>query len=146
MAKPGLSYTLVGIQFVALAVIVLTGPLLARNALLLALEFAGFALAAWAFWSLRGSIPNITPDVRANATLVQHGPYRFVRHPIYTAVLLITLALVLEESTALRVVTWLLLAATLLVKLDYEERLLAARFPDYPAYQRTTKRLIPFLF
>jgi protein-S-isoprenylcysteine O-methyltransferase Ste14 len=146
MAKPRLSYALVLLQFLALAVIAITGPWLARTRLLLLLEFAGFGLLGWALWSMRRSAPNITPDVRANAALVQDGPYRFVRHPMYLALLLITLALVLEEATPLRVVTWLLLVATLLVKLNYEERLLAARFPAYQDYQRTTKRLVPFLY
>lgn len=146
MAKPRISYALVLLQFLALAIIALTGPLLARSLLLLVLEFAGFALGGWALWSMRSSLPNITPDVRRGATLVRAGPYRSIRHPMYTALLLIALALVLEEATTLRVVTWLLLAATLVVKLTYEERLLVAHFPDYPAYQSTTKRLLPFLF
>jgi protein-S-isoprenylcysteine O-methyltransferase Ste14 len=65
---------------------------------------------------------------------------------MYASLLLITLPLVLAELTPLRVATWLLLLGNLIVKLNYEERLLVARFPEYTSYQRTSKRLIPFIY
>lgn len=140
------SYVLVGLQFLALIVIGWTGPLLAQHPLLLAIEIAGFAVAVWALWSIRVSPPNITPDVRTGATLVAHGPYRWIRHPMYSSLILITLALVLDTPSALRWVTWLLLVATLVVKLNYEERLLASHFAEYSDYSQVTKRLIPFVY
>lgn len=145
-AKPLLSWTLVAIQFLALAIFVLTGPLIARPWPLLLLEVAGVALLGWAAWSMRRSVPNVLPDVRQGATLQRHGPYRWIRHPMYAALLLITLALLLAEFSGLRLAAWLLLAANLVIKLQYEEKLLLARFPDYAAYQRTSKRLIPFIY
>lgn len=64
----------------------------------------------------------------------------------YTLVALQFMALVLNEPSTLRRAVVALLVAVLVVKLRYEERLLTAHFPDYPAYQQTTRRLIPFLF
>ncbi len=145
-SNPRISYALVALQFVALAVLAVTGPWIARSLPWLLLEGAGLALLLWAGWAMRRSLPNVTPDVRRNATLVQEGPFRFIRHPIYSGVLLVTLALLLDAPSVLRAAAWLLLAATLVVKLHYEERLLRAAFSGYAAYQQTTKRLVPFLY
>lgn len=140
------SYLLVGLQFLCVAIIAVTGPWIARSLLFLLLECAGIALAAWALWTLRVSPPNVLPDVRASATLVRTGPFRWIRHPLYSGLLLACGALVLDAPAPLRVVTWLLLAATLVVKLRYEERLLDAAFPDYAAYKLETRRLIPYVW
>lgn len=144
--KPRTSYTLVGLQFLALAILVLTGPLLARSPVWLALELGGLALAAWAVVSMRHSLPNVLPDVRASASLVQDGPFRWIRHPLYASLLFICGALLLDAPSPLRAATWLLLAATLIVKLRYEERLLCAAFPDYTHYQQHSWRLIPHVY
>ena len=144
--NPRKSLLLVMIQMLALAVLVLTGPIFARALLFLALEMAGIALIVWALWSMRGSLPNVTPDVRRGVALVRHGPYRWIRHPMYTSLLMIGAALVLDELTALRAAAFLLLAADLVTKLNYEERLLADRFPEYTDYQQQSHRLIPYLY
>lgn len=89
---------------------------------------------------------NVTPAVRHGSSLIERGPYVWIRHPMYAALIVIGLALVLNAPTAARWTTWGLLAANLVVKLLYEERLLVAAFPHYAAYQRRTSRLIPWLF
>jgi len=144
--NPRISYTLVALQFAALGMLALTGPVLPRTPVGLALELAALALGLWALWSMRRSLPNITPDVRPTATLVRAGPYRWIRHPMYTMLIGAGAALVLNQPTALRWAVWALLVGVLLVKIRYEERLLSAHFPDYPAYQQTSKRLIPFIY
>ena len=91
--------------------------------------------------------PNLTPLPRPkpDATLVQTGPYRLVRHPIYAG------GIALAYGWALFVQGWLTLvyATVLLIFLDVksarEERWLTAKFPDYPDYQRRVRKLIPFL-
>ena len=145
-SKPLVSYTLVFLQFAALGILALTGPIIARTPLWLALELAGLALGLWALWSMRRSLPNITPDVRPNATLVRTGPYRWIRHPMYTMLLLAGGAVVLNAPSALRAAVWVLLVGVLLVKIRYEERLLSAHFTDYAAYQQESKRLVPFVY
>ncbi len=94
--KPNLriSYSLVALQFMALGILALTGPVITRPPFWLALEAGGLALGLWALWSMRNSPPNITPDVRPQATLVRAGPYRWIRHPMYTMLILISVALV----------------------------------------------------
>jgi protein-S-isoprenylcysteine O-methyltransferase Ste14 len=147
-AKPDLlkSYTLVVIQFGALLALALTGPIIARHPVLLAVELAALALAVWAIVTMRLRHINVLPDVRPDSRLVRQGPYRWIRHPMYASILLGALALVLDESTPLRWLIYVVLLVNLLVKLHYEERLLAAAFPLYTAYQEVSKRLIPFIY
>lgn len=147
-AKPDLlkSYTLVVIQFGALLALALTGPIIARHPVLLAVELAALALAMWAIVTMRLRHINVLPDVRPDGRLVRQGPYHWIRHPMYASILLGALALVLDESTPLRWLIYIVLLVNLLVKLHYEERLLAAAFPLYTAYQEVSKRLIPFIY
>ncbi|MCE7988870.1 MAG: isoprenylcysteine carboxylmethyltransferase family protein [Caldilinea sp. CFX5] len=140
------SYLLVLLQFAAILAILLTGPLWARAPWLLAVELAGLALVLWALLAMQLANLHVLPDVRSNAQLVQRGPYRWIRHPMYSAILLATLALVIDAFTWLRLGFWFVLLIDLLIKLHYEERLLAAHYTDYGYYQQQTKRLLPFVY
>jgi protein-S-isoprenylcysteine O-methyltransferase Ste14 len=78
--------------------------------------------------------------------LVVSGPYRLVRHPIYSGILLAGVGTAVALSWG-----WLILVILAGVYLGYssvvEERFLTEQFPDrYPVYQRSTKRIIPFVF
>lgn len=77
--------------------------------------------------------------------LVTHGPYRFLRHPIYAAVMYFVWAGVLSfrstEAIALAVVVTLCLG----VRMFLEEQFLIAAYPEYKEYSKKAKRLIPFL-
>lgn len=69
-----------------------------------------------------------------------------IRHPMYTSLLVLGADLVLGAPSLLRCLLWLALLADLVVKMSYEERLLAAHFSTYPAYRRSTWRIVPFIY
>ena len=140
------SYTLVAIQFACLFLIAFTGRSLRGTRSSWAWSWPRWALGLWAVFSVRIGNFNVVPDVRPDGQLVQHGPYRFIRHPMYASLLLGSLALVLDTPVWWRWLVWGVLLVNLLVKLTYEERLLAAHFPAYAAYQRASKRLVPFVW
>jgi protein-S-isoprenylcysteine O-methyltransferase Ste14 len=77
---------------------------------------------------------------------VTSGPYRLVRHPIYSGIL------VAGIGTATALSWWWLVPVALagayfLYSAAVEERWLADQFPDaYPAYRRSTKMRVPFIF
>ncbi|WP_327010699.1 isoprenylcysteine carboxylmethyltransferase family protein [Dactylosporangium sp. NBC_01737] len=77
------------------------------------------------------------------ARLRTGGVYAYVRHPIYTALLLGGAGVVLLAARPARIWVWLALLALLWSKTILEERALTARFPDYPAYAARTPRLVP---
>ena len=140
------SYVLVGVQFACLVAFLVSGPWIARHELFLALELSGILLMAWAIFTMKVNKVNAFPEVKAGSRLVTHGPYRWIRHPMYTALLLITLALVCESFSYWRGFWWILLSADLVAKLSYEERFLGEVFDDYEAYRLRTWRLVPWIF
>jgi protein-S-isoprenylcysteine O-methyltransferase Ste14 len=142
---------LTGVSAVGVFVIagVLRGGSLAVHSLILggigALLFAcGIALAVWARLNL-GSNWGMPTSQRVDPELVTSGPYRFVRHPIYSGLLTAMLGTALVNN-----LLGLVVVAVLVAYFYYcgivEERNLTATFPKaYPEYRSRTKMLIPFL-
>jgi protein-S-isoprenylcysteine O-methyltransferase Ste14 len=131
---------LVLLQFLLIALIGIFGDISSPRYRLLGIAI-GIVLGLWAIVSMRLKV-SVLPEPTKVTDIVAKGPYRTIRHPMYTAVLLATLFCVSNVASAL---LWLVLSAVLIVKLRYEENLLIAKFPDYPEYARHTKRIIPFL-
>lgn len=142
---PWFSYGLVLAQFTVIIWIALTGTLLPKQWSLMGILVLGGTLGVWALQTMGIRQVHVFPEVPQGGRLVVQGPYRWVRHPMYTSVLLVTLAWLLTNPTLVRISVWVILIGVLWVKLEYEERLLVKRFPSYPSYQRQTSRLIPFL-
>jgi protein-S-isoprenylcysteine O-methyltransferase Ste14 len=141
-----LSLTLVGIQFVLIGVIAFTGPLWPHGWSLRGMLAVGGVIGLWALQVMGLRQVKVFPEVPSLGNLIVLGPYRWVRHPMYTSVLLVTLAWTLGNPLTYRIILWVGLLITLLIKLQYEERLLMERFPDYEAYRRQTKCLVPFVW
>lgn len=139
------SYLFVIIQLLCVGGIVITGPIWASSMITVGLELLGFALGLWALGTMTFRNLNILPEIRQGSRLVTHGPYEYIRHPMYSALLLVTLALIVDTFSTPRLILWIILVSDLWFKLMYEERLLARRFGEYKDYQQRTKRIIPFL-
>lgn len=95
-----------------------------------------------ALWQLRHSF-RVAPTPRRDGRLVTDGIYRWLRHPMYTAVVLVAsgLALVRPDPTVLGAAAANL--AFYLAKARYEEGLLLAHYPDYAAYRKRTLGVLP---
>jgi protein-S-isoprenylcysteine O-methyltransferase Ste14 len=141
-----LSLVLVATQFLLIALMMVAGPLLPTHWSLQGIMVLGGVIALWAFLAMGWGNIRAFPEIPQHGRLVVHGPYRWVRHPMYTSVLVITLAWTVEYPLPFRVALWVGLVVTLWIKLRYEERLLIERFSEYEAYRRQTKRLIPFVW
>ena len=78
--------------------------------------------------------------------LVTTGPYRIVRHPIYSGILVAAVGTAVALNWPWLIVV-ALAAAYFVHAATVEERYLAEQFPDtYPAYRRSTRMLLPFIF
>lgn len=108
-----------------------------------ALCVAGCAFAIWARFAL-GRSWGMPMTRHAAPELVTSGPYRFVRHPIYTGILLMLVGTSLLHPVA--AVPSAAFIAYFVYSARREESDMARRFPDaYPAYKSRSKMLIPFL-
>ncbi len=147
MSRNPKSLLLVFTQALMLIYLFLSGPVAPRNIIVGTLEILGIILGLWALWTMRISTFQITPDVAPGSVLVTNGPYSFIRHPMYTAVLLIAFGLLLNEFNILRLVATIILVIDLIIKTIYEEQLLLKHFKkEYEDYQKKTKRFIPFIY
>ena len=141
-----MSYIYVAIQVLFIILIGATGPIMPRNiAILIGIAIGVFTMF-WALWTMRLSNLNMMPDLKHKSILVTSGPYRVIRHPMYASVLLVTLMLVVNHLTLLRLGFWLVLLIDLHFKYLYEEKLLLQKYPEYMDYRNNTKRLIPFIY
>jgi protein-S-isoprenylcysteine O-methyltransferase Ste14 len=77
--------------------------------------------------------------------IVTTGPYGFLRHPIYAAVLWFTWTGVLTHLSPLSIGMGLVVIAGTAVRIAAEERQLRERYPEYDAYAARTRRVIPFV-
>ena len=111
----------------------------------LVMEIAGILLGIWAIVVMGWRNVNVSPLVKRDARLVTKGPYASIRHPMYSAVLLTLWPLIIDRYSLFRLAVGLILTVDLLLKIRYEEGLLKKRFPEYEAYMKVTKRLIPFV-
>jgi protein-S-isoprenylcysteine O-methyltransferase Ste14 len=116
-----------------------------RAGLGLALFALGLVFAIWARLHL-GRNWGTPMTQKDEPELVTSGPYHLVRHPIYSGILFASV------GTAVALSWWWLVAVALagvyfIYSATVEERYLTEEFPDdYPAYKRSTKMLVPFLF
>jgi protein-S-isoprenylcysteine O-methyltransferase Ste14 len=101
-----------------------------------ALAVAGLALGVWAGVTMGSSLSPF-PRPPRDAELVERGPYRFLRHPIYVGGVLFFAGLSLVFSVYALALT-AVLAAFWVAKARLEERHLSERFPGYAAYRRRT--------
>jgi protein-S-isoprenylcysteine O-methyltransferase Ste14 len=99
----------------------------------------------WTIWSLAtlGRCFGLFPEVRG---LVQRGPYRLVRHPVYLGELISAVGMLIAKPHPLIVLIFAAFVALQYGRTVYEERALSAAFPDqYPTYAKHVARLIPGL-
>ncbi|HLX19505.1 MAG TPA: isoprenylcysteine carboxylmethyltransferase family protein [Gaiellaceae bacterium] len=116
----------------------------ARSAVGLALFAAGLLFAIWARVTI-GRNWGTPMTEKVDPELVTTGPYRFVRHPIYTGIILAGIGTAVGLSWFL-LVPFAIADAYFIYSATVEERYLAKEFPDtYPAYKRSTKMLVPFI-
>jgi protein-S-isoprenylcysteine O-methyltransferase Ste14 len=139
------SPTLIILQFSLLGGIILnTGNSLFTIKSLL-ITAPAILLAVWAIVAMRKSRFRISPIPAPDASLVISGPYQFIRHPMYSAILLFVTGLLVIHYNTAQLIAALLLALVLLVKSKWEEIMLINKFPEYKAYMRHTKSIIPYI-
>jgi len=113
--------------------------------LVVAFCITGLVTCLWARITLGRNWSSVVV-LKVDQELVQAGPYRFVRHPIYSGMILMFAAIVLLVGRAAGILAFGLFVYSFVLKLRREERMMLRQFPTtYPEYAEKTKRLVPFI-
>lgn len=140
----GVVYAIINIRQLRIRLLPITPATQITGILLCA---TGVALAIWARHTLGTNWSGIV-TVKQDHTLIRSGPYHYVRHPIYTGIILAAAGTFLAVLPTLQgVISLLFIFLGFGLKSRLEERFLTREFPDeYPRYRRQTKALIPFVY
>jgi protein-S-isoprenylcysteine O-methyltransferase Ste14 len=115
---------------------------MASSTLSMVLIIAGTAGATWVLAILGRSFA-ILPQARG---LVTKGPYRLIRHPLYLAQQISTFGVMFQFMQPWSFLVAVASFAPQIVRMRYEEAILAKTYPAYRDYMRTTSRLIPGIY
>lgn len=85
------------------------------------------------------------PTPKSNSELITSGLYKYVRHPIYTGILLTVFGYGFYSESVSRLTISVLLLILFYFKTNYEEQKLSQKYPEYGAYKARTGRFIPGL-
>jgi protein-S-isoprenylcysteine O-methyltransferase Ste14 len=110
-----------------------------------ALTAIGIGFAIWARVNL-GRNWSSRPAVKEHHEFVMTGPYAYVRHPIYSGIMLAALGTAFTSSV-IGIGLFVFISITFALRMNKEEKIMLELFPDqYPEYQKHTKRLVPFVW
>lgn len=115
------------------------------SAIPIAVQCAAAALMLWARVTFGRRSFHATADPSSGG-LVTTGPYRLIRHPIYTAACIFGWVGVMAHVSIAALALGGLLSIGALTRMLCEERLVAATYPEYREYARRTRRMIPYVF
>jgi protein-S-isoprenylcysteine O-methyltransferase Ste14 len=109
--------------------------------------FLGIAFAMWARREL-GALWSAYPSaIKKDHQLIQSGPYRLVRHPIYSGIILGLFGSFLADGTWRTLIPFLIISVVMIIRAQREDVVMTAYFQDaYVEYRKKTKSIIPGIF
>lgn len=140
------SYFLVGIQFSAIIFLLVIIPSFKWNVWGIVFLLLSGLLLLWAVFSMRQSKLRVMPEPDSAAHLIVSGPYQYIRHPMYTSVLLYAIGMLCFSFTWWRLMIMIILFLVLQMKIHKEEKYWKVKDANYKNYVLNTKRMFPFLW
>ena len=119
--------------------------LLGTGPVTIGIQIASMLLLLWARITFGWRSFHATANPTAGG-LMTRGPYRFLRHPIYAAIICALWAGIAPHFSTNCSLVALLASALLVVRMFAEEQLLQEEYPEYAEYARHTSRMLPFLY
>jgi protein-S-isoprenylcysteine O-methyltransferase Ste14 len=86
------------------------------------------------------------PTPKNNTTLLQNGLYKYIRHPIYTGIIIFFTGYSVYQNSFYKLVISLLLIILFHFKSKYEEQRLEQKFPNYKLYKSKTRKFFPWSY
>ena len=148
MKISGIDFILVGIQLVLLGAYIFDISSLKlqvpeeASLVNLGLAIAGFIIIIISILQLNTNL-SIFPTPKKDGELIMSGLFKYVRHPIYTGILMTAFFYSLYSNSGYRLIISLLLVILFYYKSNYEEKALLLKFPAYKSYRASTGRFFP---
>ncbi len=140
------SKILVSLQFLLIVILLFINESVLTSIFSFFISFFGFILGISTLIYNKISNFNIRPEIKDEAQLITIGTYKFIRHPMYSAVLLIMLGVISTDINFINSLIYLFLTLVLFLKARREENLWSQRFSKYIDYMKQTKMFVPFIF
>ena len=141
-----LSKLLVIIQFSCLVYLVFFTDLIGHG-LFFIIQMIGFSLALWSVFVMGIGRFNIQPEVKTEARLITKGPYKVLRNPMYSGLILFFGASVAKNTDLIDLSVFVLLIIVLVYKIILEEKYLSQKFGmNYEEYKEKSFRLFPYIY
>jgi len=103
---------------------------------------AGIAIIAISILQLNKNLSPF-PSPKENSELITTGLYKWMRHPIYSGILLLAFSFALYQNSGFKIMISFLLLILFYFKTGYEEKQLSLKFPEYKIYKMNTGRFFP---
>jgi len=90
---------------------------------------------------------NVQPEVKLNAIFITKGPYKMIRNPMYSGLILFFSANIISDFSFFSLAVFIILIVVFLSKIEMEEEFLNEKFgAQYVNYKKITYRLVPYIY
>ncbi len=134
------------LQFLCMGYIVFTGPIVTSNIVVLSIEVFALFLVAWTLWTIKFDKFSLLKQSTKKSRLVPKGPFVYIRHPIYTALIILSTSWIYTQINIFRVLVWVILMVSVVLTIIYYEHVLSKTVSDFGLYKQRTYRIIPFIY
>ena len=134
-----------GIAVMGLFFLIFNKYIISNNPIIIIIQLFSFCLMIWARITFKSRSFHLTANPTEGG-LVTSGPYRWLRHPIYAAVIYFSWACLIAFPKIEVLVAVLFITVGLFTRMLFEEKALNKAYPEYAEYSKRAKRLIPFIF
>jgi protein-S-isoprenylcysteine O-methyltransferase Ste14 len=133
------------IAVIGLTYLAYNGYIISDNLIISAIQIVAFCLMIWARILFKNRSFHLTSDTTKGG-LVTKGPYKWLRHPIYSAVIYFSLACLFAFPKVEVLIAFLFITCGLFIRMILEEKALRKSYPEYIEYSKKAKRIIPFIY
>ena len=136
---------LVFLQFGLIGLMIFFSHGVLRSVPAIVIFLMGVVIGLWAINHHEKGNFNIQPKLKEGGQLVTTGAYNFIRHPMYTSVLLMMLGVLIASASFIELLLFILLITVLVLKAKREEKLWSGHDEAYLEYKKHTKLFIPYI-
>ncbi len=134
-----------GVVLLGVIVLIIKGDFFSLSPIVIALQVVAVLVVLYARYTFRNQQFGFTANP-GSGPLLEKGPYRIIRHPMYASVMLLIWASILGHWSIVNGLIGVIVLTFTLTRVTAEERLLKERYPEYTEYMARTRMMVPYIF